>query len=94
MVCHGLRMTNEDRLEAEIAETVAVAPVAGEFIRADEITLGDLIVDEHGEREFAAFDVHRDADRVLLFPAQQDLDAGWPRTLAHQPGDLLLVVRP
>ena len=82
----------EHELLVEV-DALAVEPVAGEFVRADEIKLGDLIVDENGERKFVAFDVHRDADRVLLFPAQRDLDAGWSRSLAYEPGDVFLVVR-
>lgn len=72
--------------------TVRPAPEP-ETITAAELVPGDLVVDEHGARKFAAFDVHRIDDRVRVWPALADTDAGWPEHLTFEASDRLLVVR-
>ena len=84
--------SDEAALEAQIVDQLE--PVDAEFLRADELKIDDLVVDEHGERKFVAFDRAFVDDRVRVWPAAADIANGWPRDgLLLAPGDVLLVVR-
>jgi len=62
-------------------------------ITASALKAGDVVVDEHGARKFAAFDVDAETDRVKVWTAVDDQLNGWPRVLEFELHDVLAVVR-
>jgi hypothetical protein len=50
-------------------------------VNADQLVPGDIVLDENGDREHAAFDVRVDAaaGQVRIWTAVMDQDFGWPR---------------
>jgi len=58
------------------ATTAAAATLT---LTAAELRMGDVVLDEHGDREHAVYDLDVTAAGVTLWTAVPDQELGWPR---------------
>jgi hypothetical protein len=69
-----------------MTQTTTIARIA-----AADLRHGDVIVNEAGERQYAAFDLTRRAEYVAVYTAVRDQDAGQPRRIDLKPDTVVLI---